>query len=81
MHRIFNGKIKEAERVSLNTKKFILFYIEEDLSTEEGIAPSVETVGYKRAFSDTALSWLINNKVRNHIAHTDYFAFAIMAYL
>ena len=58
--KLFQGNIKLAEWLAVNTGRFILIYIEDGNAK----APSLNSVQYRYALSDSVLGKYINEEVR-----------------
>ena len=65
--RLFQGDVKLAEWLSMTTGRFILVYIEEGNTK----SPSISSVQYRYALSDSVLGKYINDEVRSSCRSTE----------
>lgn len=61
LFRAFQGSLSDAEKISRDVERFIVFFVEQDL--EEDISISGESLAYRAAFADNELANFINQKV------------------
>lgn len=57
--RVFQNSLKSAAVLSMQSERFVLFYIEEE---HKHIVQSVETFAYRKALAEESISKIINDK-------------------